>query len=65
MIQTFVRTDEGRTSALQVTSRDTIGEIVRRACGRTVVDEGGWYVQCQGWGAPQEVEEWRMETCCN
>ena len=48
VMQIFVKTDEGRTSALQVTSRDTIGEIVQRACGRRVVDEGGWYVQCQG-----------------
>ena len=46
--QIFVKTDEGRTSALQVTNRDTTGEIVRRACGRTTVDEGSWHVQCQG-----------------
>ena len=46
--QIFVKTDEGRTSALQVTNIDTIGETVWRACGRTIVDEGGWYVQCQG-----------------
>ena len=32
--QIFVKTDEGRTSALQVTSRDTIGECGERADGR-------------------------------
>ena len=45
--QIFVKMDEGRTSALQVTSRETTGGIVQRAWGRTIVDEEG-HVQCQG-----------------
>ena len=66
--QIFVNTDEGRTSALQVTSIDTIGEIVRGACGLsstrgagTCNVKGG----CSGVRTPQEVAEWRMETCCS
>ena len=66
--QIFVKTDEGRTSALQVTSRDTTGECGERADGRsstrgagTCSVKGG----CSGVRTSQEVAEWRMETCCS
>ena len=51
--QIFVKTDEGRTSALQVTSRETTGGIVQRAWGRTIVDEAGARAMSR-----EDVQEW-------